>query len=177
MKHTGEDKIISFRTLQSNDRKLKKQIFDEDTSKKDWLNDKIMKGKNVQDLSLQGSERWLTIPSMEYTRLLGESKTNHGEFIASRIHSHLYSANKEITFFTLFQEMEMFYELNKIHLIKTSSESCSFVTIYSKHNLGMNFSRFGSDLITELQTYSEDYDIIEETISVNSFSVLLIPRK
>lgn len=158
MKHTDE-KITSFRTTESTERKLKKDLYRHNMTKKEWLDEKIRKIEHQAEISLNESEKFITIPVSAYSELLKESRSDHASFISQRIRSHVGKTDFDSTF----EDILNFCILNNLNITRIKFdvfEKDDHELIYLNHNIGDEFSSILCRLITDLLSYDKHYFIV-----------------
>lgn len=150
-----DEKITSFRTTESTERKLKKDLYRQNITKKEWLDEKIRKTEHQAEISLNESEKFITIPVSDYSELLKESRSDHASFISQRIRNHVGKTDFDSTF----EDILNFCNLNNLVIARLKFED-DHELIYLNHNIGDEFSSFVCRLITDLLSYNKHYFII-----------------
>ena len=160
MKKENTDKIISFRTDEEHQKKLKEIVYRDELNHKEWIEDNITTSEAQSILSNKANEIWIRIPASEYSQLLLSQWKEHAQFICDRIQEHSKVKGKELTFDNLFFETMVFHNMNKVKLVRF--EDGDLETIHIKHNFGQGFANFETELIYQMVERSKDYELVSK---------------
>ena len=155
-----KDKIISFRTDEEHHKKLNEVVYDKNMAKKEWIEESIAQADAENILSLNENEKWVKIPTKEYSRLLESQWLSHAKYICDRIEDHIKSKNIQVNFDNLFFETNLFHNMNKIKMVRF--EDGDLEIIHLIHDFGEGFGKFETQLIIEMLTRTSDYKLISK---------------
>lgn len=165
------DKITSFRTTTKAEQLLKQELFRDGISKKDWLQSKISRDKAQQEISLNNSESFVTIPCFEYVELLSHSK-NHHSYIFERIMEHKQSkANQFSTpsFDILMEDIISFCKMN--NFVYSRFKLDDYEVLHFEHTVGLEYSSFILGMISHMIDADENYSKISSEYNDKSLTL------
>jgi hypothetical protein len=174
-----EEKITSFRTAPDIEKKLKKDLYRQNITKKDWLNSKINNVESQRILSIKNQEHWVSIPIQEYDQLLKSTWKEHASYICDRIMYHVKSQGKQITFESLYYEVQVFQELNNI-AAKRYDLCCTdndYEMIVWDKVLSDNYAKFMNELIALIISRTNEFTIISSRMNITQLEITIRKNK
>jgi len=156
-----KEKVIGFRIPENDEKRLKKDLHRQETTRKEWLDKYLTISESIHELSVKQNEKWIRVPASEYEALIKNSP-EHGHVIYQRIFQHCMSQGIEITFENLFQEIKVFMKMNDMELKKTENKDVK--TLQMNHGIGINYSKFCLTMLKDMIEKTNEFVIIEETL-------------
>ena len=152
----SDEKIIGFRMPKKDESRLKRDLYYQNISKKEWLGTQLTIRESIEDLSVVNNERWLRVPASEYEQLHGTDPVHH-DFIYARIFEHCLSESIPITFDNLMNDVMSFCKMNEIQITRFDDEGREIIHI--KHNIGKNYSQFLGNMISKMVICTNEYSL------------------
>lgn len=167
----SNNKIIGIRTNPTIAKKLNEEIYKNNLTKEKWLDKNLKLSEGKSKLSFHDKEGWVTIPTAEYNSLLTFTYREHAAVIFNRIKEHIVQRGRLVTFDNMLEQIEIFADVNNF---KNSKRIEDGDLIYdTEHNIGICYSNFLSVIIRMIAENTNTYDLVDETIRVNSNSFVL----
>ena len=164
------DEITSFRTTAKEKQQLKQELFRDGISKKDWLQSKIARDKAQQEVALDNSESFVTIPCFEYVELLSHSEDHHS-YIFDRIRKHKFHTDKMDWWYfdVLLEDVISFCKMNNFLYSRFNLDD--YEVLHIEHCVGLEFSSFVSGLISHMIDIDVRYTKISEKYDATSLTL------
>ena len=164
----SDDKVVGFRVPKNDEKRLKRDLLRQESTRKEWLDKYITISEGMDELSVKQNEKWLRVPALEYEALIKNSP-NHYEVIFQWILQHVISDGSVINFDNLFREIKIFMKMNQMDFVRFNDDGLE--TIHMEHGVGIKYSNFCINLITKMidnttQYKLHHYDVKEFSLTI-----------
>ena len=152
----SDEKIVGFRVPKEDENRLKRDLFYQNISKKEWLGTQLTIRESIEKLSVVNNERWLRVPASEYEHFHGTDPVHH-DLIYQRIFEHCLAKGLPITFDNLLHDVKSFFKMNDIQFTRFDDDCIEIIHI--DHDIGIHYSNFLGDMISKMVICTNEYSL------------------